>query len=270
MPIKIATWNVNSIKSRLGIVTGWLKTNSPDIVLLQELKCETAAFPYMEIEDLGYNVAVNGQKTYNGVAVLSKFPIEEVIKDLPGDEADSHARYIEAVVSVSGNIVRAASVYVPNGQSVGSDKFAYKLKFLERLCENTRKLLEYDEIFVLGGDYNVAPEAIDVFDAARLDGSICFHPEERARLNALMHLGLTDTFRSSYPEARQYSWWDYRAGSFQQNLGMRIDMLLASPRAADLVIAAGIDEHPRALEKASDHAPVWVEIQEAGNPSLEN
>jgi len=261
MPIKIATWNVNSIKSRLGGVIAWLKENSPDIVLLQELKCETQAFPYLEIEELGYNVAATGQKTYNGVAILSKFPIEETIKTLPGDDADTAARYIESVISISGQILRVASVYVPNGKSPDSEKFLYKLKFLERLKAHAEKLLEYDEALIIGGDYNVAPSAIDVFDPIRLEGTTCFHPAERARLNAILHLGFTDVFRAAHPEKHQYSWWDYRAGAFQQNQGMRIDLLLASPRAADLVTDSGIDERPRASEKASDHAPVWCELE---------
>jgi len=260
MTIKIVTWNVNSIKSRLSGVVAWLKENSPDIVLFQELKCETQAFPYLEIEELGYNIAAHGQKTYNGVAILSKFPIEETIKALPGDAADDQARYIESVISVSGKILRVASVYVPNGQSPDSEKFQYKLKFLERLKTYAENLLEYDETLVIGGDYNVAPEPIDVFDPIRLDGTTCFHPEERARLNAILYLGFTDVFRAKCPEKKQYSWWDYRAGAFQQNQGMRIDLLLASPHAADLVIDSGIDERPRAAEKASDHAPVWCTL----------
>ncbi len=237
----------------------WLKENNPEVVLLQELKCETEAFPYMEIEDAGYNVAVSGQKTYNGVAILSKFPLEDVVKKLPGDEADEQARYIEAVVS-GDKIFRVASVYVPNGGEVESDKWQYKLKFLERLKQHTSELMGYDEIMAIGGDYNVAPEPQDVFDPKNLNGTTCFHQKEREKLNSILNLGMTDCFRAVHPEKHQFSWWDYRGGGWEQNKGMRIDHLLLSPEAADLVKTCEIDEKERGKEKASDHVPVWCEL----------
>lgn len=261
MTIKIATWNVNSIKARLPNVLEWLSEAKPDIVLLQELKTTDDGFPYMEIEDMGYNVAVNGQKTYNGVAIFSKFPIDDVVKKLPGDEADEQARYIEGVVSVNKEVLRVASVYVPNGQEPSSDKFQYKLKFFERLKNHAEKLLEYEEKLIIGGDYNVAPDDIDVYDPKSLRGTTCFHPEEQKRFRSIINLGFTDAFRALHPKKHQFSWWDYRGGGYEHNKGMRIDHLLLSPQAADVTVASGIDEQPRGKEKASDHTPVWCEVK---------
>lgn len=254
--LTIATWNVNSIKSRLAQALEYLQHTSPDIVLLQETKCVTEAFPYMEIEALGYNCAVHGQKTFNGVAVLSKFPIDDIAKALPGAPEDEQARYIEAVVSLPGKAVRVASVYVPNGQSPDSDKFQYKMQFLDRLHHHCQELLKYEEILVLGGDYNVAPYAEDVHDPLRLDGTVCYHPQERAKLRTLLHLGFTDAFRATNPTTHQFSWWDYRGASWEQNKGMRIDHLLLSPEAADRLTSCEIRSSLRSEEKASDHAPV--------------
>lgn len=255
-PISIASWNVNSIKARLMSVTEWLRTASPDVALLQELKCEEHNLPRMELEDLGYNIVCLGQKTYNGVAILSKYPLDDVKMGLPGNEEDVQARHIEAVVCLKDSAVRVASVYVPNGQEVGSDKFAYKLRFLDRLRAHMSTLLGYDEICVIGGDYNVAPEPIDVYDPARLDGTVCYHPDERAQMRSLFHLGYSDAFRVMNPSEQQFSWWDYRGGSYERGHGMRIDHLLLSPKATDLLSKAWVDEAPRQVEKPSDHAPV--------------
>lgn len=259
--VTFATWNVNSIKARLPIVLDWLREHKPDVVMLQELKCITEQFPNMEIEDLGYNIAAHGQKTYNGVAILSRFPISDIETVLAGDPSDEQARYIEAIISLKNSAVRVASVYVPNGQEVGSDKFAYKLAFFERLHSHWQSLLKHREICVFGGDYNVAPEAIDVCDPRALDGSVCYHPAERAKLRALLHLGYYDAYRALNPTAHHYSWWDYRAGAYAQNKGLRIDHLLLSPPATDLLTKSWIDESPRGLEKASDHAPVLCELK---------
>lgn len=254
--ISIATFNVNSVKARLPNVLAWLDAASPDIVLLQELKCETDAFPRMEFEDKGYNLAIHGQKTYNGVAILSKFPLEVETTRLPGEDADEQARYIEAIVSLKGSAIRVASVYVPNGQEVGSDKFAYKLRFLERLRAHWRGVLEHHEIAVLGGDFNVAPSPLDVHDPKALEGTVCYHPEERERLRALLYEGLYDAWRLKHPDARKFSWWDYRGGGYQRDHGLRIDHLLLSPHAVDRLADCRIDEAPRREEKPSDHAPV--------------
>ena len=261
MSIKIASWNVNSAKSRLNHLTSYLKSdNSPEILLLQEIKCTTDKFPYLEIEDLGYNVVAHGQKTYNGVAILSKYPIEDVITDLPGDDSDEQARYIEALISIDSKALRVASVYVPNGNTVGSDKFNYKLNFLDRLYNHTKTLLSYDEILAIGGDYNIAPKSIDVYDPDKLDGSICYHIEERKKFRALEGLGLTDSYRFFHPDKSQYTWWDYRAGAWQKNKGYRIDHFLISPEALDLCISSDVDLKPRDKEKPSDHTPVWLKL----------
>lgn len=266
--IRIATWNVNSVKSRIGHLLDVLKAeNAPDILLLQELKCQDDAFPYMEIEDAGYNVAVYGQKTYNGVAVLSKFPIDEVIKGLPENPlslwegGNEEARYIECVISLPKTAIRVASVYIPNGQEPGSEKFKYKMAFFERLYAHIENLLQYNEMLVIGGDYNVAPAAIDVYDPKSLEGTTCFHPDERKHFRALLGLGLTDAYRAVNPQKQGFSWWDYRAGGWQHNKGMRIDHLLLSPQAADRTFACDIDLIPRDKEKPSDHTPVWCELK---------
>ena len=258
--VKIASWNVNSVKARLPHVIDWLRDESIDIALLQETKCLEEAFPFMELEDLGYNIAVAGQKTYNGVAILSKFPIEDVVKALPGDEKDEEARYIEGVISSPEGVLRVASVYVPNGTEVGSDRFAYKLKFFDRLREHAKNLLELDEKLVIGGDYNVAPTDIDVFDAKTLRGTLCFHPDEQEKFRSLEYIGLTDVFRAKYPEKMQFSWWDYRGGGYQHNKGMRIDHLMLSPLATDSLEACDVDENPRKKDKPSDHTPIWCSL----------
>lgn len=253
--MKIATWNVNSVKARMVHLLDWLDTAQPDVVLLQETKCPDADFPRFELETRGWHLALRGQKAYNGVAVLSRLPIVDEIRVLPGDEGE--ARYIEARLA---NGVRVASIYVPMGQSPESDRFPYKLAFFDAVRERAEQLLDNEESFVLGGDYNVAPEAEDVYDVRVMDGRILFHPEERRRFRRLLFLGLTDAFRALNAEPHRYSWWDYRAGAWQRDQGLRIDHLLLSPQAADRLTAAGIDKTPRALDKCSDHTPVWCDI----------
>ncbi len=258
--ISIATFNVNSVKARLPNLLAWLDANPVDVLLLQELKCETDAFPSMEFEDRGYNLAIHGQKTYNGVAICSKFPLEDVTRGLDGDEADVQARYIEAVANIPGGTMRVASAYIPNGMEVGCDKFFYKLKFLDRLRAHWQQQLKFNEISVLGGDFNCAPEVIDVHDPKAWEGQILFHPEERWRLRALFHLGLYDAFRVKYPDKQQFSWWDYRGGGYERGHGVRIDHLLLSGMAVDKLQDVVIDETPRAQEKPSDHAPVMCRL----------
>lgn len=255
--IKVATWNVNSIKARLPNVMEWMRTAAPDVVLLQETKVQDNDFPYLEAESMGYRVAARGQKSYNGVAILSRIGLAEVTKALPGDPENGEARYIEAVLD---NGIRVASIYVPMGQSTASDRFPFKLAFLDAVHDRARNLLTREEPFVLGGDYNVAPEDVDVYDPRGWDGQVLFHPEERARLRRLFHLGLTDAFRALHREPHCYTWWDYRAGAWQRDLGLRIDHLLLSPQAADRLVASGIDRWCRDKEKCSDHAPVWCEL----------
>ncbi len=252
----IVTWNVNSVRSRIGHVIDFLNNVKPDILCLQELKVETDKFPYLEFEDLGYHLAVHGQKTYNGVAIFSKYPLDDIITQLPGDETDEQARYIEAVASTPEGAVRVASIYVPNGNAIDSEKFAFKMAFYDRLKVHTERLLSYEEAFVLAGDYNVAPQALDVYDAKRLEGTICFHPKEREKLYQLCNLGLTDAYRALHPDAKQFSWWDYRGEGFRYDKGLRIDHLLCSPEAADKLVSCDVIVDERAKEKPSDHAPV--------------
>jgi exodeoxyribonuclease-3 len=267
--LKIASWNVNSINVRLEMALTWLKSFQPDIVLLQETKGVTESFPSMAFEDLGYNVVVFGQKSYNGVAILAKSPIEDIVTSLPGDDQDQEARYIEAVVGG----LRVASVYVPNGQEIGSEKFEYKLRFLDRLYEHTKVLLNYGESLILGGDYNIAPADEDVHDPKALEGCLHCSLPERAHLRKLMNLGLTDALRALYPAETPegqdlYSWWDYRSGGWHRNQGLRIDLLLLSPQAADRLQKAGIDKSVRGLPKPSDHAPVWCELNTLKKPAF--
>jgi len=255
---KIVSWNVNSVKARLETVLDWVKENQPDILLLQETKTQNESFPKEPLEDLGYNIALSGQKTYNGVAILAKRPIEDVQCGLPGDSEDLAARYIEAVV---GDI-RVASVYVPNGGDLQSDKFQYKMRFLDRLHAHAKNLLGYGEKLVLGGDFNVAPQDIDVHDPDQWRGHLLCSDGERDKIFALFHTGLSDATRLLHPTAEGlYSWWDYRAGSWQKNNGLRIDLFLISPQAADGLQSAGVDRDVRGLPKASDHAPIWCVIR---------
>jgi len=255
--IKIATWNVNSVKARLPNVLAWLKEAAPDVVLLQELKCMDDAFPRSEIEDAGYNVATHGQKTYNGVAILSKSPLEDVEPRLPDGEGDDHARYMEATVFGK---VRVASIYLPNGNPLGTEKFSYKIAWMDRLLAHMKRGLKDGEMRVYGGDYNCIPTDDDVYNPRAFAGDALTQPETRARFRAMLHLGLTDAFRAFNTLPHQYSYWDYQAGAWPKNNGLLIDFLLLSPKAADALVAAEIDKGPREKEKASDHTPVWCEM----------
>ncbi len=256
--IKIASWNVNSVKARLEHLVRWLGNFTPDIVLLQETKGVEEAFPYLEIGDLGYNAAVSGQKTYNGVAILSKFPIDLDHTALPGDETDGQARYIEGE---TGGI-RVASVYLPNGNPAPGEKYDYKLRWMERLNAHAGSLLKTDDAFVLGGDYNVIPEPGDVYDPESWRDDALFRTETRAAYRTLIYLGLTDAYRAKTKERGRYTWWDYRRGAWPKDQGARIDHLLLSPQAADRLEASGIDREPRGWEKTSDHTPVWCTLSD--------
>lgn len=254
--VKIATWNVNSIKARLANVTHWLQTFQPDILLLQEIKCLAEDFPALEFQARGYQAAVVGQKTYNGVAILAREPITGIVRRLPGEPADDQARYVEGTV---GDL-RVASIYLPNGNPVESEKFPYKLRWLERLRRHTVSLLAEERALVLGGDYNVAPTDDDVYDPqAWREDALC-RPDSRAAFRRLTNLGLIDAFRAFDERAGQYSFWDYQAGRWPRDEGLRIDHLLLSPQAADRLAAAGIDRGPRGRDHASDHTPVWCEL----------
>jgi exodeoxyribonuclease-3 len=265
--MRIATWNVNSIKQRTENLTAWLAERAPDIVCLQETKCVDQAFPREPIEALGYNVAAHGQKTFNGVAILSKLKFDEVTARLPGDHADDHARFLEATVSTGHGVLRVASIYLPNGNPPGTDKYSYKLKWMDRLFKYAHERLQLEEPLVLAGDYNVIPTPADVHDPAAWGKDALFLPQSREKFRALTHLGLTDAIRAVSDDDKLYTFWDYQAGAWQKNWGIRIDHLLLSPQAADRLEAAGIDKQVRSWERPSDHVPVWVDLALAGPES---
>jgi len=259
--MKIATWNVNSIKARLEPALAWLKEAAPDVVCLQEIKTVDENFPREAFEALGYNCAVHGQKSYNGVAILSKRPMEEVTPRLDGDEADDHARYLEAVIAGDHGVVRVASIYAPNGNPWPGPKFDYKLAWLERLRLHAKRLLAHEEPVVLMGDYNIIPEDKDAAKPKAWVKDALFQPESKAALRRIENLGYTDAFRALHAGAGHYTFWDY-FGSWERNNGIRIDHILLSPQAADRLKACTIDKPVRgASEKPSDHVPVWCELK---------
>ncbi len=258
--MRIATWNINGVKARIESMLTWLRTFEPDVVCLQEIKTVDEGFPSLEIESLGYNVAVHGQKGFNGVAILSKFPLEDVRRGLPGDPEDAQSRYIEAVIPAGGRIVRVGGLYLPNGNPIGTEKFDYKLAWLKRLEAHARGLLALEEPLVLCGDYNIIPEPEDAKTPAAWVDDALFQPESRRAWRRLLALGLTDAIRAVSPGPGVYTFWDYQAGAWQKDNGIRIDHLLLSPAAADLLVDAGVDRTPRGWEKPSDHTPAWVEL----------
>jgi exodeoxyribonuclease III len=257
--MKIVTWNVNSIKVRVPHVCDYLRATSPDVLLLQETKVADDKFPALEIEDLGYSIAIHGQRTYNGVAILSKHPMEDVIRGLPGNTDDDQSRYIE--VTIEG--LRIGSLYLPNGNPLDTEKFDYKLRWMGHLRDHARTLLKDDVDFVLGGDWNIAPEAEDLYDpGAFLDDAIA-HADSRALWREINYLGLTESFRALHPElAQAWSYFDYQRGAWEKNHGIRIDHVLLSPRVADRLEASGIDRDERGRTQPSDHVPVWCVLAE--------
>ncbi len=257
--MRIATFNVNSINARLPRVTEWLATAQPDVVCLQELKCVDGKFPAEPIEDLGYNIAVHGQKTYNGVAILSKRPIEDVMVGLPGDDEDEQARYIEGTIKG----VRVCGLYLPNGNPTPGPKFDYKLGWMDRLVVRARELLAQDTCFLMAGDYNICPGDGDVYDPTGFANDALCRPESRNRYRQLLNLGLTDAVALHNPQAHFYTYWDYTAGAWQKDNGLRIDHLLLSPQASDLLVASGVDRGPRGEERPSDHTPAWIDLDVA-------
>jgi exodeoxyribonuclease-3 len=258
--MRIATWNVNSIRQRLEPLMAWLRECQPDVVCLQETKCVDDAFPRFELEALGYNVVTHGQKTFNGVALLSKLPFDETKSGLAGDDEDAHARFIEGVVTLKRGVVRVACLYLPNGNPSNSDKYPYKLKWMSRLLDYARERLQGEEPLVLAGDYNVIPTAADVYNPAAWADDALFRKETRESFQALLGLGLTDALRAVNDAPGQYTFWDYQAGAWQKNWGLRIDHLLMSPQAADRLVEVGIDSYVRGWEKPSDHVPVWADL----------
>jgi len=255
--VKIATWNVNSINARLANAEAWLKAADPDVVLLQEIKCESDKFPALAFEALGYKSHAHGQKSYNGVAILSKQAIEEVQEGLPGDDGDKQARYLEAATCG----VRAASIYLPNGNPAPGEKYDYKLAWMKRLKARAEDLLKTEQCVVLGGDYNCIPQPEDCHDAKAWAGDALFLPRTRQAFREILNLGYAEAFRELHPSKIDYSFWDYQRGAWQQDKGIRIDHLLLSPQATDRLTACEVDRGPRGEEKASDHTPVWCELE---------
>lgn len=253
--MKLASWNVNSLKVRLPHVLDWLTEHQPDILGLQEIKTIDENFPQDEIEATGYQVNFAGQKTYNGVAVISKLPATDIVTDLPGLD-DPQRRVLGCTV---GDL-RFLNLYVPNGSEVGSEKYEYKLGWLDALTKYVKSQLTEHKKFVVVGDFNITPDDRDLWDPVGWKGKILASPPERAALQKLLNMGLTDTFRLFEQEENLYSWWDYRAAGFRRNNGMRIDLLLSSPAMTERCTASYIDKEPRKLERPSDHAPVVAEF----------
>jgi exodeoxyribonuclease-3 len=258
--MRIATWNVNSIKQRMDHLIAWLPERSPDVVCLQETKCPDEAFPREPIEGLGYNVAVHGQKAFNGVAILSKFPIDEINRRLPGDEGDDHARFMEVVISTTEGVLRLASLYLPNGNPPQSEKYSYKINWMDRLLCYVDERVPLEEPLILAGDFNVIPSPLDARNPERWKADALFLPRTREKFRTLLNLGLTDAVRTASDGPGPYTFWDYQAGAWQKNDGIRIDHILLSPQAADRLSATGIDRYTRSWEKPSDHVPVWIDL----------
>jgi exodeoxyribonuclease-3 len=258
--MRIATWNINSVRLRTDNLLRWLKDAAPDIVCLQELKCETDKFPRQAFEDAGFNCAVHGQKSWNGVAILSRYPIEDTHTDLPGDTPDEQSRYIECLVSTREGVLRVASLYLPNGNPVSTEKYPYKLAWMDRLIAHARGRLLLEEPFILAGDYNVIPAPEDVHNPAAWVEDALFRLDTRTKFNELLSLGFTEAVRATTDAKGVYSFWDYQAGAWQRNAGLRIDHLLLSPQAADRLSGARIDKYVRGWEKPSDHVPVMADL----------
>ncbi len=259
MSLKIVTWNVNSVNTRMQHLMELIKDQDPDIICLQELKCINEKFPRLEFEHLPYNLYIHGQKTYNGVAILSKIPADEVKTDFPGNPIPEQARFIEATFNTDIGYARVISLYAPNGGEVGSDKFAIKLKFYDAFTAYLKSIKSFEEKIFIGSDYNIAPFDIDAHSPEKLSVSTCFTYEEKQKLRTILNMGFVDNFRIKYPEKQEFSWWDYRAGAFEQNKGMRIDTILSSSNAVEHLVDCIIDYKTREKQKPSDHAPVIAE-----------
>lgn len=258
--MKIATFNINGIKARTEALLNWLAEAQPDVVCLQEIKSVDEAFPREAFEALGYRVETHGMKAFNGVAILSKLPLEDVTRRLPGDEADEQARWIEATVIGPKRAVRLCGLYLPNGNPTPGPKYDYKLAWMDRMLTRTRTLLADEQPLVLCGDYNVIPQAEDAAHPQNWLSDALYLPQTRAAYQRLLNLGLTDAIRAQNPAPGTYTFWDFQAGAWERNNGIRIDHLLLSPQAADLLQASGIDKAVRGRDRPSDHVPVWIDL----------
>lgn len=257
--MKIATYNVNGVNGRLPVLLRWLEESSPDVVCLQELKAPTEKFPLKAINDAGYQAIWHGQKSWNGVAILSKdHEIKEIGRGLPGNPDDVQSRYIEAMI----NDIVVCCLYLPNGNPAPGPKFDYKLEWFERLIERAQKLLEFDTPVVLTGDFNVMPTELDVYKPERWVNDALFRPETREAFHRLVSQGWTDAIRKLYPDQKIYTFWDYFRNSYGRDAGLRIDHFLLNPKLSHRLQAAGVDRNVRGWEKTSDHAPVWIELKD--------
>lgn len=260
--MKLATWNVNSIKARLPTAIDVVRALDADVICLQEIKCEDSAFPESAFADMGYNVITHGQKTYNGVAILSRLPVSDIQRGLPGDDTDMQARYLEALIEAPSPL-RVASIYLPNGNPVQSDKFSYKLAWMDRLFRHISKQMKLEEALLLLGDYNVIPRDQDCHDIRVWRDDALARAESRASFRRLLNLGLTEAFAAIDARGGQYTFWDYQAGAWQKDHGIRIDHALLSPQAADRLTSCDIFRAARGLEKPSDHVPFSVTLRDA-------
>jgi exodeoxyribonuclease-3 len=261
--MKIATWNVNSVRKRTANLVSWLQRAKPDVVVLQELKAQEPQFPKLEVEATGYKVEMVGQKGFNGVALLSQHPVEITARALPDAVEDEPARYIEGRVQTPKGPLTVGGIYLPNGNPIGTEKFSYKIAWMDRLRRRTQALLEREEMFVLGGDYNVCPTDMDVYSPTAFANDALCQPQSRAALRTMLNMGLTDAIRVFSADLPQYTFWDYQGGAWQKDNGLRIDHLLLSPQAADRLTSAGIDRAERGKPEPSDHVPVWCELDVA-------
>ena len=257
--MKISTWNVNSVRVRMPHVKDFIEKQAPDVLLLQELKAQDKDMPAKELEDLGYNLIFKGQKAYNGVAILSKHPISDIITNLYNVTDNEQARYIECWINAKNGGFRVASIYLPNGNPINTDKFSYKLEWMTKLRNHVEKLLQNEEMVILGGDFNICPEDRDAANPESMRNDALFQPESRAKFREIINLGYYDAWRSLHPEKTNWSYWDY-GRAFEQNKGLRIDHFLLSPLAIDKLSSIEIDTYHRSLEKPSDHAPVIIKL----------
>ncbi|WP_158964288.1 exodeoxyribonuclease III [Chachezhania sediminis] len=257
--MKFATFNINGIKARIEALPAWLDEAQPDVVVLQEIKSVDENFPHEPFEDRGYTVVTHGQKSFNGVAILSKWPLEDVVRGLPGDDGDEQARWIEATV-VGKTALRICGLYLPNGNPAPGPKYDYKLAWMERMEARARALLAEESCALLAGDFNVIPQAEDAARPQAWVDDALYRPETRAAFRRMQNLGLTDAIRARSRAPGLYSFWDYQAGAWNKNDGIRIDHVMMTPQCADLMLDAGIDKQVRGHDKPSDHVPVWVEL----------
>lgn len=257
--MKLASFNINGIKARMEALTAWLQEAAPDVVVLQEIKSVDENFPRTHFESMGYRVETHGQKAFNGVAILSKLPLTDIRRGLPGDDTDEQARWIEAVVD-GPRPIRVCGLYLPNGNPVPGPKYVYKLAWMARMELRVRDLLAAEEAFVCLGDYNVIPQAIDAARPENWTTDALFLPQSRDALRRMENLGLTEGIRTRLPGAGVYTFWDFQAGAWERNNGIRIDHVMLSPQAADRLESAGIDKAARGGDKPSDHVPVWVKL----------